>query len=78
MSNDTMQELSKKGVEELMEIKGISQITAQRIAGWFGDFSNMGMAMALIRAWGCDASGDVDSESDVKRPNSERDNISSI
>ena len=49
-----LQELSRKSIDELMQVKGISQVTAQRIAAWFGSAENLDMATALTHAWGCE------------------------
>lgn len=49
-----VQELSQKSINDLVEIKGISQITARRIVEWFDAPENREVAASLAGTWGCD------------------------
>lgn len=48
-----VQELSQKSIDDLVEIKGVSQITARRIIEWFDAPENREVAASLARTWGC-------------------------
>lgn len=51
-----MQELSTRSVEDLVTIRGISQITARRIVAWFESVENRELVASLTATWGCDGS----------------------
>eukprot|EP00892_Ulva_mutabilis_P003460 jgi/Ulvmu1/1486/UM011_0216.1 len=53
--NNSISELSEQTVDDLVQVKGISQIKAKRIAAWFGAAENVELAMEVARTWGLES-----------------------